>query len=452
MYNLKKSLVLATTLFVSLLGMNTSQAIDDLAESLLYYEIGGGRAFSGPPSYQNLVLTPGALSLSLTNSCGNFNLEDNFKAYFDGLASSADAAINGLIYAAQTQLLNNLILYIIRRANPNLADMLEGAMLRYEQLIQLGIKSCEQAREEILNGENPFYDYIKIGKKATWDEGSATGQTIAATQTAASARPSCINWVDGEKRLCPGEPSIKLVSDVVEAGYEKLTEGLGDPIGEELGVNDQRLKVVFPDFTDAVEWITDAFGEFELTDVFVEGNVPSSKMGRGVMPSMFQEAKVINDKLIELTDVNVDAITPADQELLTVPGLTISVNLLKVIQEIEPADMRISYIERISTEFALLKTMEKLNFGRRLIHTGLMEPNIAAAVFPLKLLNLVTISNLDKAYEVLNDEYVLRQRIANSSAQKLITAYGTKSTLSRGKLGGNDQGKAPEDGGFFPDN
>ena len=451
MHNLKKTLTLVFSLVV-MLSANSSHAIDELAESLLYYEIGGGRAFSGPPSYRSLDLTPGAFSLSLTNSCGNFNLEENFKAYFDGLADSADSAINGLVYAAQTEILNNLLLYVIRRANPNLADMLEGAMLRYEQLIQLGIKDCQTARKEILNGENPFYDYIKLGKKATWDEGSQNGETIAATQSAAEKRPSCIKWVNGEKRLCPGSPSIELISDVVSVGYEKLTEGFGGFAGNDFGINDQRLKKVFPDAQGAALWITDAFGEFKITDVFESGNVPSSKMGRGVMPSMFQDAKVINDKLVELTQANVETIALADQELLTVPGLSISIQLLKVIQEIETAELRTLYIERIATEFALLKTMEKLNFARRLIDSGVMEPNIAAAVFPLKLIDKITTRSLDKARQTLNDEYTLRQRIANSSAQKLIMAYGTESSSSRGKIGGKNQGKTSQDGGFFPDN
>ena len=415
-----------------------------------FSEIGGGKSFSGPPSYDVTRIIDGAATIRLSNTCGKFDIEDDLRQFFRGLSSGLDRAVNALLFAAQDQVISNLLLYILRRADPNLADMLENAMLRYEEYVAIAIKSCQDAQEEILNGDNPFYDYVKIGRKARWDEVAERAIMGEENATATNAefwvqdRPGCVTWIDGEERLCDNNPDIPLVEDVLSVGYDSLTRSRP---GTTFGASDSRLRVVWPNMDSAKDWVTRAFGEVSLRDVYsVE---PGSQMGVGVMPALFEEARTISNRLGVLSDASVLEITPADEELLSVPGLTVTEGLIEAIQEIESPELKEQTIERIATEFSLLKQMEKITLSRRLLTAGLMDPNIISAPFAGKIIREQILPSMDTEYQHLQDEYLLRKRVADSTALQLVKFNVESGRQNRGTPGGSPSTPVLQDGGLL---
>lgn len=431
-----------------------SFAQDDVADSLIYYEIGGGRPFSGPPTYNVSTIIDGSATLRLSNTCGKFNYENSLKQFFTELEQGVDQSINTLVYAAQTQVINNLVWYVLRRADPNLADMLENAMLRYEEYLAIAIKDCETAQEEIRNGENPFYDYIKIGRKRGWDkqgDEAAAGNpnaTLSNAQKQVKQAPDCIIWIGGEERLCPGKESIELLADVAKVGYQQLTGGggaSGTGLGE-LGVSDTRLKVVFPTEQSVVDFVTRAFGEIKITDVYEQ--TPGTLHGTGVKPILNENAKEILDVLNRVAGGDVLELSEADRTILSVPGLEMNRTLIKSLQEL-PQIEKTLFSERLSSEFSFLKTMEKLNLMRRILYAGMRDPDVYATSFANEIINRDVLPSIDSEYKLLLDEYELRQRVAQSSSSNLIRAYGTKSTSNRGPLGTQEPKPAFKDGGII---
>ena len=73
---------------------------------------------------------------------------------FGRLTSGLDQAVDSLMFAA-TGAVASLPLYLLRQANPNLANMLENTLLRYQDEYRLAVKSCRDAERQILAGENP---------------------------------------------------------------------------------------------------------------------------------------------------------------------------------------------------------------------------------------------------------------------------------------------------------
>ncbi len=413
----KMKRVLTVTLFAVLwlpLGIQAQQtAVNDL----VYYDIGGGQANNGPLSYRLMEQIDGTLDLSLNYSCGSFDLKDNLEKMFNNLRDGVDDAVDTLIFAA-TSGLQALPLYLLRQANPNLADMLENAMLRYEQAFKLAVKDCEQAEREIMNGENPYSDWVIFGENSTWKKEAeeaegGSDKSILDAQENAKNEHGCIYWINGQERLCNGQP-IHVVNEVVSRGHEYTVDGTL-VAGDELGVNDARLLLLWPTLDDAIADITDIAGEYTFTNL--KEQAPVGNPGRGASPMMYENAALIKAALelaIEKTE-NIDA---TDFEDLPMPNIAINQALVDALKKQNDALLETT-LNQVSLELAMLNTMEKINAARRLLITGSRDPNVAFS--PAKeLIDNEILPRLEAENRLLRDEYDLNKRVAQSTFTRVI--------------------------------
>ena len=182
----------------------------DASTALLYYRIGGANAAPTPPTYAKSVLIAGDLKLRPELACGAFDLDENLEYLFDSLKDGLDRAVDLVVYAA-TNALAELPFYLLRRADPNLANMFENGLARYEELIRLSAKSCKQLHTEISDGENPYANWRRWGEAAYWKEWiekARNGEESRVTevdQAAQEGETGCITWIDGEERACEGQ-------------------------------------------------------------------------------------------------------------------------------------------------------------------------------------------------------------------------------------------------------
>ncbi len=400
-------------------GSGESLAQQNLEDDLIYYEIGGGRALGGPASYRKNVRIGASGSAGFGYSCGKFDLSSNLMNMFDGFSSGLDKAVDTLTYAA-TSTVQSLPLYLLRQANPNLANMLENAMLRYEESFNLAVKDCREAEREILSGENPYYDWVKVGRQDTWRSSAESGEPVIEVQERVDEEHGCVTWIDGREYLCDGAPGggeIHVVADVVKHGYELAVEDSGSG---ELGSGDSRLKQVWPTAEQAATGVRDIIGEHQITNI--RETAPEGRPGRGAVAPLHERAADIEKQIEEGLAANLaNPGTAIDLGENQVSGLVINQTLIQALLELGP-DARAAATTRIATEFALLRAMEEVNLARRLLLIGLSNPYVAAS--PAQdLILMVILPRLEQENQLLKDEFELRKQVAQSAASALTEQH-----------------------------
>ena len=398
----------------------TSHAQSGYLDDLVYYRIGGGQALRGPAGYGRHTTIRGAASLSLGYSCGSFDLTENLRQMFNGFTNQLDRAVQSLTYAA-TGAVTSLPLYLLRQANPNLANMLENTMFRYEEEYNLAVKNCREAERAILAGENPYYDWVSFGARDTWRKSAGSGATADEIEEIVAEQHGCITWLDDEY-FCDDSDTRKIpvVEDVAREGYRRIEAVDAAAGGTPSGAAESRMKKIWPTPDDAAEEILDITGETVITNT--RTTPPEGRPPRGIRTAMHEDARQTAEMLTEAVERTVSQDVPTQDELdaLGVPGLTFTPRLLYTIGTLEPG-LRANAIERISTEVALLRAMEKINLARRILLTGSRLPEVEAS--PARdVIRENAIELLEMEARLLADEYEIRTRAASSTAASIIQA------------------------------
>lgn len=413
-------------------GPGMTQQDDVFLDDLVYYEIGGGQALRGPVGYGRHARIRGDASLTLGYSCGSFDLSQNLKQMFGRLTQGLDQAVASLT-AAATGAVASLPLYLLRQANPNLANMMENMMLRYEEEYRLAVKSCQEAERQILAGENPYYDWVQWGQRDTWRKSAGSGMPVDEIQETVAEKHGCITWIGGKQYFCDDSDTrqIHVVEEVSAEGYRILESADAAAGGAPAGAPPSRLKAYWPTVDDAVDEILEITGETVITNA--RTTPPAGQPPRGITAGMHEEAIDTAIRLTDAVDREINGSRPTPDELadLGVPGLTIAPSLLWALGSMNP-EMRAIAIERISTEIALLRAMEKVNLARRILLAGARIPEVEAS--PARdLVRTEAIGLLEMEARLLKDEYELRTRVATSTAATLMQHVRNS---RRGPVGG----------------
>ncbi len=404
-------------LWAALSGLAPAHAQSGVLDDLVYYRIGGGQAVRAPAGYGRHARIRGDASLSLGYSCGAFDLEDNLQRMFGQFTSGLDRAVDSLLFAA-TGAVSSLPLYLLRQANPNLASMLENTMLRYEEEYRLAVKSCREAEREILAGENPYYDWVRFGQRDTWRKSAGSAATAPEVEATVAEQHGCVTWIDGEY-FCDDRDArtIRVVEDVAREGYRRI-RAIED--GGPDGAADSRLQAVWPDADAAIREILDLTGETVITNA--RTTPPEGQPPRGIHAAMQADAVDTAERLQAAIGDTLAGQFPSVEEraALGVPGLAITPALLWSIGTLE-ADLRQAAIDRIATEIALLRAMEKIHLARRVLLTGARIPAVEAS--PARaVIRENAIRLLETEAHLLKDEYDLRTRAAASTAAGILQA------------------------------
>ena len=202
-------------------------------------------------------------------------------------------------------------------------------------------------------------------------------------------------------------------------GYGLLDEPSG---GAPEGAAPSRLKAYWPTVDSAVEEILQITGETFITNA--RTTPPSGMPPRGLGAGMHEEAVALTVRLQQAVDGSIDDPASWDGlEDLGVPGLAVTPTLIQSLRRLSPA-LQVSAIERIATEIALLRALEKVHLARRVILAGSRIPEVQAS--PARdLIREEALPLLEMEARLLQDEYDLRTRVASSTAAKIIRS-GTR--------------------------
>jgi integrating conjugative element protein (TIGR03755 family) len=454
------ALCIAATLACALAAPQRAAA-QAITNSSLYYRLGGSSPFGGTLNKSQLKLTLG-MTLHLNYSCGKFdislswtNLLNNLKQ----LGAQIDSAIQAGIAA--------LPMYILQRAEPGLYQLFQTYSAKADLLDAAALKTCQQMEAEIKKGGDPYQDFIDQAQDLAWkieaNAGSTSifnlgGSTVSATgggdiiaaQTAITSneegQKNGVPWVFGVNAGGVGQSPIQPIHDSIIAGYQ-VTCNINHPIASDAanaGVcpPDSMLAQTFNTPQAMSDWATKVLGDKSIYTCSQTDGCPSQAPQGSPSTGL---NTTLQDEINTVTPILTDVLTnPADSgnlSQISVPGFTVSPQLLESVRRL-PTDEQNLALGRLINEIAMQRTVNKALMVRSVLLTGLSIPQAAKAVAAQKDVQ----TEINRLTGYINDllyEWRIRKEMTGQTALTVMRDSMYQDSLGHQERQGNTDDHAP---------
>lgn len=418
---MKKLMMLCMILFTSL-----TQAADvaPQGDPMVYYRIGGGRPLhfspSDPMTTLHLRFTAGVSGMS--SMCQNFDPKATLDNGLNAVKNGVDDALVQM-EAAATSAIAALPGLMLMKANPGLYETLQNALFRYQQKYDLATKQCESLLSEAEANQNPFDDWVTVSAAERWKAAAGSnGVDVYQVSQAIAKDPGAggTTYINGEIYGCEGCPPIEPNKDIATAGAKMLTgKALDFPNHQSFG-EDQPVTRIFEDADEIRDWIDQVLGDTKIGTCLEcdRGALP----GKGLTAHIEEEAETIQAKILEIMNhYNHEEKGPIRENLaaISAPNMMITRAVLDGIRQSPPMHRSI-FIERLAIEVAQLRAIEKTLAVRRMLLTGLKEPNISALKNSEQEINK-TLSKIKTELDQLIYERDVKTKFVGNTVENILT-------------------------------
>jgi integrating conjugative element protein (TIGR03755 family) len=430
-------------LSIMLLYFSLALALDIIPtgkdNNMLYYKMGGGSDFDLPAVNDTRTIDLGAdADLSAGMTCGAFNPLVSLTNTFNDLQNNIDNITQGLL-ANATGSLAEMPMYFLAQANPSAYNMINNALIKAHELISISTKSCQEVKNQIAQGKNPYQDWATISVGNSWKKHlsltSSGSEDIndAKKDIDANAGNDGVPWINGNKSdsgfLAGGlnQPPIHVVSDTVKAGYNAIL--MRDVNDSSPASVDGELAKQFPTPKDAQDWITNVVGDQVITtcnDKSCQKN-QGGISGRGLLPWITNCSdsnksycadniqKNINQLVSGRLEINKNNI-----ELVSANGLVISPQVISAVRNMDATQQNIM-TSKLSQEVATQKVVDRALIARNILQTGSQVPVIASNTPAQKIISHL-IEILDKDIQSIAFESQIRKQMMSSTINNILNA------------------------------
>lgn len=370
--------LLATVLLISLsiVTAHAAAPAQPTEDNQWYYLIGGAKSSGRIGTVNTRVTIGGTAKFGLGYSCGKFDPTFSISNLLDDVKQGAEDTYNAMVGAARSAVAS-LPALVLQRANPGLYDLFQNATIRAEEQFNISYKTCEQMESDIAAGRNPFDGWLNISKQGSWKAqmGSSTRSgepNIFKAEKAveASNGDDGVPWVDGENYGGKGQDPIEPVATAAIKGYSYL----GGSGGGGVGSSDlpPRIEEVFGSPREAADWITGVVGDQRAQTC--QDCTPGSVVGVGLNAEFSDQYGEVKDKIVNLAFSRTPP-SKSQLDLVAAPGVAISRGVIEALRKF-PESERIAAAEKLASEVSLARAVEKALLGRRILLSGLKQPEI----------------------------------------------------------------------------
>ena len=393
-------------------------ALPDM-HSRWYYHIGGADAVMGPLNAKvQSVSIGGSLNLGAGMSCHGFDPTL-------GLTTALNQAVQNmgpLLTNAATAAISALPGLILQRANPGLYEMYQEFVSYANAALSLATKSCEQMQSDAVHGRNPFDKWLTLSKSYTWKD--QAGKTQSGTQNIdvlqalgvveKQGGDNGVPWAGGTNAGGKNQPPIKLVSDVVRAGYNIEQNQSGNPLGAGAGDTASLVAQAWKTPADAAGYAVAVLGDLQIATQ--NGTPPQATPGHGLLPQIAQDRAAMAAKLADLVKGAAQP-TPDNLSQASSPHTVLNREVLDAVRKLSSQEQSIA-VGKLASEAAVAANVERALMLRRLLLAGAGEPNLHAAGVTDDVQRLVAI--LDREVDQLLYESRVRKELVSDSAAALL--------------------------------
>jgi len=403
------------------------------SNSAFYYDIGGARSISSPLNVNaNSYDLGGSSEFGLGYSCGKFDPTLGLSNILNSITSLGTGIVNGAV-GAVTSAIGGLPSLVLQRVNPGLYDLFQNAKIGAEATLALADQSCEQYESDIRAGQNPYSDWTDLSKVMDWKVQMGSGGFGSASSDVNEAKKTVetnngkngIPWLEGTRSGGQGQGPIKLTNDIVQAGYNL---SLNRPAATSSAPSaTTRLTEVWSSPAQASAWAVEVLGDIHIRTN--DNHATETNPGHGLTPKIQKEITSISTDMTNLVNGSTP-LTVANVTAVSSEDTLINYDVIKAVRELEPSE-RVIAISKLSSEVAMSRTLEKALFLRRIMLTGLREPNISKAP-PAMTYGQEAITILDKEIDNILFEKRIRTELASKTASIILSLQ--EQTEKRGKL------------------
>ena len=347
-----------------------------------YYRMGGASPLVSRAATNTVVRVPLSFGIdfSLGRSCGAFDPAVALRSSFEQLRNLPEE-VEQAAMAAASAAIAGLPMYILQRIDPGLYELVQNLRKKFEELIQIAFKNCQQIQSEIAAGKNPYEELVQISVGDDWKAAMGTsGLSILDEQQQIEAHrgENGVGWTGGTRAGGVNQPPVRIVGDVTEAGYGALVSGSTG--AGSAAPSDSPLAELWGSSGDARTFAVEVLGELEITtcDPTKSGcPEPKTAAAHGLMPWVTQETKTVRTALSGLLGRDAAHVTPDDLKAVSAPGLDIGPEVIARLQRRE-APERTVLAGRLAGEIATQRALERALMLRRLLLAGRKAPAVAS--------------------------------------------------------------------------
>ncbi|CDG22227.1 putative exported protein [Xenorhabdus poinarii G6] len=404
-------------------GADVSGAVSDT----LFYTLGGGSVISQPATRSSLSKLGGLeLGWSSDLMCGNFDLKTTVSNQLNGITAGMKNLMSEVIQGA-TGAVASLPAMIIQRANPGLYDMLTNGVLQANVAFDKAQFNCQNMARKMMD----FAQNTKWTQSAAMQEyktlvnrgdGDAVRINNAGNKaTGTGGHP----WIGGKKQGGRGQNAIRPTRDLASAGFNMMNN---QPVLSQSAVHPQHCDGSscrkFSNAREAAEAVVSVLGDrairtcanaAECTSGGESQQPGATVAGTGFAPMLEAHTQANIAQLIKLVN-GTEKPTAANLAKLKTGGLAVTKGVIQALQR-DPD--RAALTGRLASELAMAETTETALLMRRMLITGMSEPNAAAQPEALAE-GERRIAALDREITALKNEMQLKRELARNAILTII--------------------------------
>lgn len=415
------------------------------------YSIGGGRAVSMSP-VSNMRSIGVGVGWNSNLICGDMSISTTIQNQLNGITNGFQTIMSNVIQNA-TAAVASLPALIIQRADPGLYNLLTNGILQARLDFDRSKLTCRAMAEKMADVAGGQVGWSQIADGMVLKQAVASTDAVSAIeQTETSRGNEGVTWVGGENAGGSGQRPIRVVSDVVSAGYN-LVNGRDVDDTSSIAPGNCGGNLTCETWNSpaaASAWAVRVLGEQEQRTCETCTKTVTTP-GVGLTPLIQEEYETKLEALQELItgsrSLSLDNLQAAGSA-----SLPITRGVIEALRDEPDQDI---LARRLTSEIALSSVLEKALLLQRTLLTGRKEPNVSANELAQKAVSHES-DLLDREIHNLKTELELRRELASNSPTTIIQRHSARSAGSRSVYEGDpipdrlDQLQRPPSGGGTP--
>lgn len=410
-----------------------------------YYKMGGGQA-TPVPAYNGASSVPLDVNsnIGLGYNCGLFNPKLSITDSLNAVENSFQNIEQSVVQNA-TSAIAEFPMYAVARADPDLYNLLNNALLGARKDLSLSTKSCQVMQSEIAQGKNPYTDWATLSMGNDWQQHMSLTSTSSASAAAKTGEDNNNNddinlvsqqiaqdngnngvpWIHGENNGNAGgdaggqgQPAILVINDTSIAGYNVILQAgrnYDDTSAPSQTPANAHLVTTWANPQLAANWITTILGDEKIT-TYASGDKQSTP-GVGLLPQSQQLTTQVLQNLQGLVSGQTP-LTVANLQTVSAPGVMINTAVIKAIQQKDPVTQAI-LINKLSEEVATAELIDQALLAKQILQEGSQVPAIYSNKAAQEAIKNA-LERLDQAINNLLFNVHVRKELVSDTATQLL--------------------------------
>ncbi|EHL5408474.1 integrating conjugative element protein [Salmonella enterica] len=401
------------------------KSVDGAVSDKLFYTLGGGSVISQPATRSNMKKMGLDVGWSSDLMCGNFDLKTTIGNQLNGVTDGFKNLMGDVIQGA-TGAVASLPAMLIQRANPGLYDMLTNGVLQANVSFDKAQLNCQNMAKKMMD----YTDSSTWTQQAMLEEyksivNSGDGDAVRLDNAGRKVTGNKgKNWIGGQKRGGAGQAAIRPAYDLAAAGFNMMNSL---PVTSTNAISSSNCNggacSKFSNAKEAADAVVKVLGDKSMRTCGDASNCTSGDeddqsggiAGTGFAPLLEEATKINTEQLVKLVNGTVKP-TATELAKLKTGGMPVTANVIRALQR-DPDNTALT--ARLAGELAMSDTVETALLMRRMLVTGMSEPNAAAQP---KIIDMVgqRVEALDREIMALKNEMDLKRELARNSVLTII--------------------------------